>query len=75
LSQGARLATIGLVLGSAAALSLSRFLRALLFGIAATDPVAMALGVLLIALVSLAACVVPARRALRADPMAALRAE
>jgi putative ABC transport system permease protein len=75
LSQGAKFAVIGLVLGSAATLSLSRFLRALLFGIAASDPVAMAFAVLLIALVSLAACVVPARRALRADPMAALRAE
>jgi len=73
--QGARLAGIGLLVGGAAALVLTRYLKAMLFGVAPTDPIAIAAGVFAIVLVSLAACLVPARRAVRVDPMTAMRAD
>jgi putative ABC transport system permease protein len=73
--QCARLAGIGLLLGGIAAMLLTRYLQAMLFGVGATDPVAIAGGVLAIVVVATIACVVPARRALRVDPMTALRAD
>jgi putative ABC transport system permease protein len=73
--QGARLAAIGLVVGTLGALLLARYLRALLFGVGAYDPAAMLMAASVIAAVALAACIIPARRALRVDPMAALRAD
>ena len=73
--QGARLAIAGLVIGAAGAFLLSRYLRALLFGVQATDPVAVGLAVATIVMISIVACLVPARRAVRVDPMTALRAE
>jgi ABC-type antimicrobial peptide transport system permease subunit len=75
LRQGIGLAGVGLVLGGVAALVLSRYLRALLFGVGAGDPVAVVIGVTAILAVSVVACLVPARRAVRADPMTALRSE
>jgi putative ABC transport system permease protein len=75
LRQGARLAAIGLVLGGAGALALSRYLQTLLFGVGTNDPGSIAIGVAVIVAVSLAACVVPARRATRVDPMTALRSD
>jgi putative ABC transport system permease protein len=75
LRQGIGLAGVGLVLGGVAALVLSRYLRALLFGVGAGDPVAVVIGVTTILAVSVVACLVPARRAVRADPMTALRSE
>lgn len=75
LRQAGRLAVAGLVLGGVGAFALSRYLRALLFGIAPTDPAAVAFATFVIALVALAACLVPARRAVRVDPMTALRSE
>jgi putative ABC transport system permease protein len=75
LLQGARLAAAGLFLGLIGALSLGRFLHSLLFGVGATDPATLGGVALLLAAVALAACLLPALRALRVDPIAALRAE
>jgi ABC-type antimicrobial peptide transport system permease subunit len=75
LREGLVLACWGLALGLAAALGFTRFLKGQLYGVAAYDPgtLLVSLGVLL--LVALAACYIPARRAMRADPMVALRYE
>jgi putative ABC transport system permease protein len=73
--QGLALAGVGIVLGIAGALAATRLIAGLLFSVSATDPaVYTALAVLLLA-VAAAACAVPARRAMRVEPMAALRAE
>ena len=72
LGEGLRLATAGIALGLAAALVISRALSGLLFGITAADPLTyVAIGVLLLA-VALAASYLPARRALRIDPVKVL---
>ncbi len=70
-----RLAAIGMVAGGIAALGLSRFLASLLFGIGPSDPATFGGVALLLTAVVLAACVIPARRALRVSPTTALRAE
>jgi len=75
LLQGARLATAGLLLGLIGALSLGRFLQSLLYGVGTMDPVTLAGVSLLLATVALAACLLPAMRALGIDPIAALRAD
>ena len=75
MSEGAVLTGIGIVLGVAGALGLSRFLGALLYGVRPADPAILGGVALVLAVVALAACLVPAMRALRIDPMAALRAE
>ena len=75
LLQGARLAAVGLFLGLAGALSLGRFLHSLLYGVGATDPATLGGVALLLAVVALAACLLPALRALGVDPNTALRAE
>jgi predicted permease len=72
--QGARLIAAGVLLGVAAALGMSRLLQSLLFGVEATDP-SGALPVVLLAVVALAACAVPAIRATRVEPVVALRNE
>ncbi|HVS88465.1 MAG TPA: ABC transporter permease [Candidatus Acidoferrum sp.] len=73
--QGIRLTMIGLALGFATALAVTRFLTGLLFGIKATDPSTFLGVAILFTLVALAACYIPARRAMRVDPMVALRYE
>ena len=75
LKQGFVLAGIGLLIGSAAALLLARYLRALLFEVGTTDPIALVVGTVVISGVAAAACVIPARRAVRVDPMTSLRAD
>jgi len=73
--QGARLAGAGLLLGLLGALSLGRFLQSLLFGVGAADLVTLFSVVLLLGTVALAACLLPAFRAVGVDPIAALRAD
>jgi putative ABC transport system permease protein len=75
LRQGGRLAILGVVIGSAVTLVLSRTLSGLLFGVRNTDPLTFMVVVALLLGVALAACYLPARRAMRVDPMVALRYE
>lgn len=73
--QGLRLAAVGIVLGSATAVALTRYFRALLFGIEPLDPATFAFAATLLAAVATVACGVPAYRASRVNPIEALRAE
>jgi predicted permease len=73
--QGLLLALIGVILGVASALALTRLMRTLLFGVKPWDPTTMVLVAVLLSAVSLVATYLPARRASRVDPMVALRYE
>jgi len=75
IGQGMALALIGVVIGIGGALWLTRFLASFLFGVKAMDPVVFVATPLLLTLVALIATWIPARRATRVDPMAALRLE
>jgi putative ABC transport system permease protein len=75
IGQGVLLTLWGLLAGLCGALFLSRFLSNFLLGVSATDPVTYAAITLLLAAVALLACFIPARRATRVDPMAALRCQ
>ena len=75
LKQGLVLTIFGVVLGLAAAFALTRLLSGLLFGVAAVDVTTFATISLLLVVVSLLACYLPARRAMRIDPLSALRYE
>jgi predicted permease len=73
--QGLMLTLIGLVIGVGASFALTRLIARLLFGVSATDPLTFIVIPLLLAVVALLACWIPARRATRVDPLAALRYE
>ena len=75
LGQGMRTIIVGLAIGLAASLVLTRAISSLLFGIAPGDPLTFAGVSLLLISVALLACYVPARRAAKVDPMVALRCE
>ncbi len=75
LAQGTRLVAAGLALGLLGAFALTRLMQTLLFQVSATDPLTFVSVLLLLALVALLACYLPARRATRVDPMIALRYE
>jgi len=75
LGEGFLFITIGLPLGLAGSLLLTRYLVTLLYGVRPTDPLTIICAAALLVLVALAACYVPARRAVRVDPMEALRYE
>jgi ABC-type antimicrobial peptide transport system permease subunit len=74
LGHGTRLIAVGLAIGAAAAFGLSRLLDALVFQVAVTD-LSAAAAVALLAFVAVAACVIPALRATRVEPVVALRSE
>ena len=75
IKQGMSVAIAGMVLGLLGAFVLTRFMRALLFGVQASDPVTFAAIAAALTVVVLVACYVPARRAARIDPIVSLRAE
>jgi ABC-type antimicrobial peptide transport system permease subunit len=66
---------LGLVIGFAAGATLTRYLRTLLYGIEPSDPATMTVVIGVLGAVVLAACALPARRAVRIDPSEALRGE
>jgi putative ABC transport system permease protein len=75
LSQGLRTIFIGLLIGLAGSLALTRTMASLLFEVAATDPLTFAAVIALLIAAALLACYIPARRATKVDPMVALRYE
>jgi putative ABC transport system permease protein len=75
LGEGARMAALGVAIGIGASLAISRIMSTLLFGISATDPLTFAAVAVLLCAVALTASYIPAHRAMRVDPIAALRNE
>jgi putative ABC transport system permease protein len=75
IGHGLKLAVIGVAIGLIIALGLTRLLQSLLFGISASDPITFLVIALLLAIVAVLASIIPARRAMRVDPMVALRYE
>jgi putative ABC transport system permease protein len=75
LSQGLRLAGIGMALGFVLAIALTRLMASILFAVSPTDPATFAVVFLVLASIAMLACYLPARRATKVDPLVALRYE
>jgi ABC-type antimicrobial peptide transport system permease subunit len=75
LGEGLKLVLAGAALGILFALIATRFIATMIYGVSATDPLIFLSVITLLVVVSLAACYVPARRAMRVDPIVALRYE
>jgi predicted permease len=75
LGEGMKLVLVGAAIGIAAALGLSRLMAGMLYGVSATDPLTFAAVPIVLLGVAMLACYIPARRAMRVDPMTALRYE
>jgi predicted permease len=75
LGEGLRVALLGVVVGIVAALGLTRLLTQMIFGVRAVDPLTFAGVAILLTFIAMVACYIPARRAMRVDPIVALRYE
>jgi predicted lysophospholipase L1 biosynthesis ABC-type transport system permease subunit len=75
MAAGARMALIGVAVGIAAALGLTRLMASLLYGVSALDPLTFASVAVMLLVVALAACYIPAWRAMRVDPIVVMREE
>jgi ABC-type antimicrobial peptide transport system permease subunit len=75
IGQGMKLTLIGIGLGSAAALALTRLLTSMLIGVSPTDPLTFVTLATMFTLVALLACYIPAKRAMKVDPLVALRSD
>jgi ABC-type antimicrobial peptide transport system permease subunit len=75
LREGLELVVVGLVLGIIAAVSMQKAVASEIYGVRALDPLVLVSVMAVLAIVALAACAVPARRAMRVDPIIALRSE
>jgi ABC-type antimicrobial peptide transport system permease subunit len=71
--RGLVLVSMGVVIGVLASFGLTRFIENMLFGVTSTDPLTFAMIVLLLGFVALLACLIPATRAMRVDPIVVLR--
>jgi putative ABC transport system permease protein len=71
--HGLKLAIVGLIIGVVAALGLTRLMSSVLYGVSATDPVSLLVAILVLGVAALLACLLPALRATRINPIAALR--
>jgi len=73
--RGSVLVLAGVVIGTVGALALARFIEGLVFGVTARDPASLVAAPLILAVVAILAALIPARRAMRVDPMTAMRAD